>query len=163
MFAVGVIIGITPPPDQLTVIGGPPPVVKVLIPTPNAAVYVIFIVKELVSVGGLMIVKEFTSAVADNKKFCDFERSIVTTFDAIESVSTTSLTILVLNVHSISKCALGIVVTIPTEPIPVTAKICPFIGTPNVLAVPIWNDVSGFVVPIPIDDARITPDDILLS
>jgi hypothetical protein len=77
---------------------------------------VIIIVKELTSLGGFIIVKEFTLSVADNKKFCAIERSTVTTFDAIESVSTASLTILVLNVPSTSSFVLGTVVPIPTLP-----------------------------------------------
>ena len=59
--------------------------------------------------------KEFTFAVADNKKFCAIERSTVTTFDAIESVSTASLTTLVLNVPSTSSFSLGDAVPTPTN------------------------------------------------
>jgi hypothetical protein len=54
------------------------------------------------------------------------------------------------------------VVPTPTLPILVTANISPFMGTPNELAVPICKGVIGFVVPIPIDDALIIPDEILL-
>jgi hypothetical protein len=40
-----------------------------------------------------MIVKEFTLSVADSKKFCAIERSIVTMFDAIVAIPTASLVI----------------------------------------------------------------------
>ena len=56
-----------------------------------------------------------TFAVADRVKFCALERSIVTTFDAIESDATASLVVLILIVPSTSKVALGTVVPIPTE------------------------------------------------
>ena len=59
--------------------------------------------------------KEFTFAVADNKKFCAIERSTVTIFAEIESVWTASLTTLVLNVPSTSSFSLGDSVPIPTS------------------------------------------------
>ena len=97
----------------------------------------ILIVKELASVGGFMIVKEFTLSVAESKKFCALERSTVTTFAAIESVSTASLTTLVLNVPSTSRFVLGTVVPIPT------------LGPTVVIAVPPVPTIKVAVVTIP--------------